>query len=123
MADKASILTEDFDFDNIQQQEKEVKYKGQVYTLREPTSDTVTKWKNAQLDGMTFENGKPTSARGIASIQPLLISMCLFDSAGKLVPSVETAKWPPKITNKLYAWLLAVAELENPATPGELKNE
>lgn len=117
-----SVLNESFDFDDIQQAVKEVKYEGKVYTLREPMSDAVTKWKNAQMEGMVFENGKPKGARGLASIEPLLISMCLFDDKDKPVSLTALSTWSTKVTRKLYAWLLEVGELKDTTTPDEAKN-
>ena len=111
-----------FDFNDITRQEVPVRIGDRQFTLKEPMCDDVVQWRNLQMATVRFVDGKPQGVGQIADVEPLLVSLCLFDKDDKNVPQEHIETWPSKIVSKLYKWLLEVAELQEPATKPEVKN-
>jgi hypothetical protein len=95
-------LTEEFTFD-LTPIEIKVKVGERHYILREATGEAARTYRNQMTDCLTLgDSGKPRKVSGIASLEPLLVSLCLFDQAGNLVPESILIKWPARILRKLY---------------------
>jgi len=98
----------DLDFDALEPIELPVKYKGKNYVLREATGEASVAYRNARLDCTQYnESGEISSIRGLASIEPLLVSLCLFkvNPAGSVEPVTveELSSWPARVQDKLFA--------------------
>lgn len=96
-------MSENLDFDSLQPIELEVKIKGRVYALREASEGVAVDHRNAILASTTFVNGKASSVRNLATVEPQFVSGCLFDDNGKKVPVQIITTWPAKIVKKIYA--------------------
>ena len=72
------------------------------FVLREMMGDELGKWKDGQK--ARFEKDKRGQVIGFKSVRGLeadLISRCLYDEAGNLVPAKEMVNWPPSILKGL----------------------
>ncbi|MFA5376327.1 MAG: hypothetical protein WC455_11335 [Dehalococcoidia bacterium] len=89
--------------DDLTPQTEPVKLSGKDYSLREASGDAATKFANARLSCIKLgPDGKPQTVRGIADVEPLLVSLCLFDESGKNVPEATVRSWPARVQKVLY---------------------
>ena len=92
------------------------------YVLREASADAGTQWRNALMACSEIgedEQGKPRAKKmvGLANIEPLLVSLCLFDSEGKQVTETLVRSWPARIVAALYKKAAEISELIGGETP------
>ena len=117
-------VSADFDFDSLEVIEIPVKVGGEVYTLREASGDAAFKFRNAAMKCTKLgPDGKPASVEGIADIEPLLISLCLFDSKDKPVPVTKIRTWRNKVCKSLYEKILEISELGNDEDASTLEKQ
>lgn len=89
------------------------------YLLRETDGMTAQQYRNAVMKGMHFgPDGKPCRLEGIADVEPLLVSRCLFDvDTGKSIPLTVVQGWPSRVLKVLYAKVKEISGLdEKPET-------
>lgn len=104
--------TTDLDFDSLTLVELPVKYKGNSYILREADERAARAYRNALLSCMTLgPDGKPQTLKNLADVEPLLVSLCLFDARGKLVPKAIIETWPSRMVKKLFDKAKAISDL------------
>jgi hypothetical protein len=74
------------------------------YTLKTFNGADATKFHNAQAKTIRFDSaGNPVGFNDrIADIEPLLISLCLWDDKGRKVSVSKIGSWPFPIQRKLY---------------------
>lgn len=73
------------------------------YILREADGEATTKYNDARVACSVFgPNGKVIGLKNVGSLEPLLVSLCLFDSDGKNVPIATVKKWPGRLQKRLY---------------------
>ncbi|MFH1328089.1 MAG: hypothetical protein ABIH76_04500 [Candidatus Bathyarchaeota archaeon] len=89
-------------FDDITPIEELVHIGGIDYVLKETSGDASVKYDNARLACYEYQDGKLVRSHGLADLEPLLISLCLFDSAGVNVPETVIRSWPSRIQQALY---------------------
>lgn len=117
-------VSAEFDFDILEAVEIPVKVNGEIYTLREASGDAAFKFRNAAMKCTKLgPDGKPSSVENIADIEPLLISMCLFDSKDKPVPVAKIRSWKSRICKKLYQQILEISELEETEDEASLEKQ
>lgn len=111
MSDRNVILSQEMNFDDLQPIEVPIKFRNRSFGLREASGDTAVKYRNAMLESTKLgPDGKPTSVKGMANIEPLLVSMCLIeyiaDKEGKVrerpVNEATIRAWPNRILKPLY---------------------
>jgi hypothetical protein len=121
MSNPATIET--FDFDSNEIIEIPVKYKGLAYTLREADGDAACQYRNAAMRAMRYsEDGKPVGFTNLADVEPLLVSLCLYDAAGNRVTRDFARALPSKILKQLFAKAKEISEIdETDDLPGLLK--
>ena len=90
-------------FRSITPIEEKVYVGGVEYVLRETSGDAAVKYDNARLNGYEYQDGKLVRVRGIANLEPLLVSLCLFDGIGNNVPEGKVRSWPARVQGALYA--------------------
>lgn len=114
----------EFDFDSLEAIEFPVKVDGETYTLREASGDAAFKYRNAAIKCTKLgPDGKPASIENLADIEPLLISMCLFDSKAKPVPAVKIRSWKNRVCKSLYEKILEISELGNDEDVASLEKQ
>ena len=83
------------------------------YTLREANGEAARQFNNARLERIKLgSDGKPQGVKGMADIESLLVSLCLFDSNDKPVPESTVKSWPYRIQKVLYARAKEISRLD-----------
>jgi hypothetical protein len=104
-------------FSNIEPIELPVTVGSQEYTLREASGGAACRYRNALIECTRLgPEGKPTHLKGIASIEPLLVSLCLFDSNNKRVPVQVIEGWPARVQKALFNKAQEISELNEDDT-------
>lgn len=101
------------------------------YILREASEDAVCKYRNALLKSTKLgPEGKPSAIDGMADVEPLLVSFCLFekyDHKGvqkERNVSLQTIRsWPSRIVTQLFDKAKEISEIEEKETPEELEKQ
>lgn len=76
---------------------------GKRFVLREASGEAGCKYRNAMLNCTQLgPDGRPASIRGLADVEPLLVSLCLFDEQGKAVLLGTIRGWPARIQKALF---------------------
>lgn len=109
-----SALPKDFVFDEEELKLKEIPVTlgKDKYTLREATEDAACAWRNATMSKMEMTDGKVSGMGGVADVEPLLVSMCLFNSEGKNVGEPFVRALPSRIVKPLFEWIQEVSGLK-----------
>lgn len=100
---------ETWDLGDVTLREVPVRIGGHDYVLREASEAAAVEWRNSQLAGVTFDptSGKPKTVNGVASIEPTLVSRCLFrigpDGKTTIPVNIKTISgWPQAKVKALY---------------------
>ena len=98
-----------------------VKIDGKDYVLREADGAAATSYRNQLLASMKLgPDGKPSSIHGLASVEPMLVSRCLFDEKNKSVPLKVVEGWPSRVQKTLFAKAKEISMLQEEATDRDL---
>lgn len=117
-------------FDSVDLSVVPVTIAGMEYLLREPSADIAAKYRNAaaKCAKSQFVDGRVSgmSMDGIGDIEPLLVSMCLFERTaqhsledkGILVQvSLATVRsWPSRIVKPLFDLAKRLGDLDETAS-------
>lgn len=111
-----TILPEN-DFSDDGFKEVDFKIGKEIYKVREADGDASYKYRN-KIIGCTElgADGQAKSVKDIADVEPFLISMCLFDAAGKLVPATTIRKFKATVCKRLYELIKEISELDDGTT-------
>lgn len=91
-------------FDDITPIEEVVYIGGEEYILREISGDAAVRYDNARIACTVYEDGKMVRMVGLADLEPMLVSLCLFMRDGKTHVSETTIRsWPSRVQSALYA--------------------
>lgn len=106
-----------FDFTDLSSPEREVRYKGKVYKLREASEGAWSKFQGVIDRNRRFdpETGKLVGFDvGYAEADAALVAGCLVevDGSREIPVLVETVReWPHRVVDPLVEW---VKEVSNP---------
>jgi len=108
---------EELNFEDVTLIEIPVKIGGDQYILREATGEAAVNYRNAMLACTQLgESGKPQSIRNLASVEPLLVSYCLYyadgPKKGQNVPKQVILSWKNKIVKTLYEKVKEISDLD-----------
>lgn len=95
---------------------KEVPFKigKETYTVREADGDASYKYRNKIIACTELgADGNAKSVKDIADVEPFLISMCLYDKDGKLVPATVIRKFRAPVCKRLYELIKEISELDD----------
>lgn len=96
-------MSSEFDFDSLETIEIPVKFKGNEYVLREATSGAAKEFSNARISRVKMSGtGEATSYGSLGDLEPLLVSLCLFEASGKPVTIKFVELMPYKVQKALY---------------------
>lgn len=106
-----SCQSSDFDFD-LTPREKRVRINDRTYVLTEADEGAATQYRDAQIRCTRLgPEGNVLSVDGIASTEPLLVSLCLFEEPNNngsgRVPAglVFVNKLPSRVVKKMFNWI------------------
>jgi len=97
-----------------------VEISGQKYTLREITGVGHIRYFNS-LDARTVRDGDQARIANVAELEPLLVSLCLYDSQGNLVPEATIRGWPARIQRELYLRVKEISHMDETSNLESLK--
>jgi hypothetical protein len=131
MKDQISVTVKDeFDYSeyDVIKTEIPVKFKDKHYVLREASGKAARIYRNASLACIVLgPEGKPSMIRNLANVEPLLVSLCLWEkpnpeaSAVKPVTQDFVETMPSKLQKRLYAKAKEISDLdEEPDTKTQL---
>lgn len=118
-------MSDEFDFSDLTEQSEVITFKDRKCLLKEASGATVAKFRNQQLQGATFSDGKIQKVgtqSGELSIS--LVSDCLYDETGNtLMGKSFVSKLQNPVLEKLFAWIVKVSGLGDDAPKADdLKN-
>ena len=99
-------------FDDVDFKEVAVTIGKKKYTLREASGAVACQYRNKLMECTELgEGGKPKSVKGIADVEPFLVSRCLVDENNHLVPEQTIKAWRAIIGTGLFKELKKISEL------------
>lgn len=113
-------MTDAFDFTSLTVQEIPFKIRNKdgsisQYILREASGGAATKYNNAVVDcQVRNEQGKLVAFKDIASVEPLLVSLCAFQVTAegeKPVPLATVESWPNRIQKQLFEAAKTISDI------------
>lgn len=107
-------MLDELRFDDITPIEEKVYVGGVEYALRETSGDAAVKYDNARLNCYEYQDGKLTKVHDLADLEPLLVSLCLFDGGGKKVPEAVVRNWPARVQKALYIRAREISGMNEP---------
>lgn len=100
------------DFGDISPIVVPVKIAGRNYELREADGATSIAYRNASLACITLgPGGKAQKLKDMASVESLLVSMCLFTDKGMPVPRRTIEGWPGRVQKALFEKAKDISDL------------
>jgi len=104
----------DLDFSDLELQEVPIIFAGKNYTLREASGEAAVRYRNALTDSADIgEGGKVTRLKNIASVEPLLVSLCLFTESGKRLSAQGVAQlFPARVLKKIFDTAMKISGLK-----------
>ena len=110
------MSSESFDFSDYQLVTIPVRIGDTAYILRQASGDAAVKYRDRVMSCTTFgKDGAATGVKGIAGVEPYLVSLCLFEvSEGKEKAVLEQTvrSWPNPLMKKLYDKARAISGME-----------
>jgi len=100
-------------FDDITPIEESVHIGGADYVLCETSGDAAVRYDNARLACYEYQDGKLTRVHDLANLEPLLVSLCLFQ-AGVQVPEATVRAWPSRVQRALYDRAREISGMNDP---------
>lgn len=111
----------ELNFDDLALIEVPVSIGDKRYLLREASGNVACKYRNALLNCTVLgPEGKPQTVRNMADVEPLLVSLCLFqlleqpDGTVKERPAqlADVRGWPNRIVKALFERAKEISELD-----------
>lgn len=123
----------ELNFDDLLPIEMPVRHKGKQYILREADGEAAVLWRNANMAGSKMDVATKVVTLGgnTADVQPLLVSLCLYeaDGSGKLrlnkegdpdkrfLVSLKVVKsWPERVVKSLFEHAKEISDLNEVQT-------
>lgn len=101
--------------------EYKIIYQEKEYTLKEATGEGAVLYNNRRAACVVLSNdGKIARLKNIADLEPLLVSLCLYDSNGKLVPEKVIKTWPSTKVRQLHDLAKKISQLNEKQLPKQL---
>ena len=109
MAENNGTMEFDMDFDGVP-----VRVGDKSYRLVEASGKAVVAYRNAVMASAVYgANGKPTGVRNLASVEPLLVSLCLVGEDNKPVHQSVIQNWPSRIQKWMFDKVKEMSDLED----------
>lgn len=84
---------------------------GASYTLREAKGGGVVAYRNLIQRCQEITSDGTVVWRNLATVEPFLISQCLYDSNDKLVPPAVIQSWPNRVQKALFARAKQISDI------------
>jgi hypothetical protein len=108
-------------FDDLQPIQKTVKVGETNYILKEASAATAAQYRSACVRAARMQDGKVVGMEGIGEVEPLLVSLCLFETnkEGQIfrsVPITTVKSWRARIVKILFEKAKEISELDEKET-------
>lgn len=91
-----------------------------AYKIKELSAAQVAKWKNLQSKNIRTDiQGRPAGFKTLDGFESSLISLCLYDENGRLVPAQTINEWPSSTVTPLFKLCLKINGLDEDAETRE----
>ncbi len=95
-----------------------------TYTLKEADGNAAIQYRNRIMEAIRpSAEGQPTAYKGFAEVEPMLVSLCLFNGDGQTVPLSTIKSWPSRIQKALFNKIKAISDLDESGESETVKNE
>lgn len=84
------------------------------YQLRETSGDAAVKYENAKMQCYKYQDGKLIQVVNLADIEPLLVSLCLYNLDGTNVSEEIVRSLPDRVMKTLYDNALKISNMHEP---------
>jgi len=109
---------------SIEGKDKEGNDETKTYTLKEADGFAAIQYRNRIMEAIRpSAEGQPTAYKGFAEIEPLLVSLCLFNEDDKPVSISMIKGWPSRIQKALFNKVKDMSDLDETAESDKVKNE
>lgn len=114
-------VVDKFDYSEYDETKTEipVKFKKKHYVLREATGKAARIYRNASLACIQLgPEGKPSSIRNLANVEPLLVSLCLWEKPDPKAAAVKAVtvdlveSMPAKLQKDLFESAKEISDLD-----------
>lgn len=114
-------IKDEFDYSDYDEAKTEVpvKFKGKHYVLREASGRAARIYRNASLACIVLgPEGKPATIRNLANVEPLLVSLCLWEKpnpdAAAVKPTTQdfVETMPSRLQKGLFAKIKEISDLD-----------
>lgn len=102
----------ELDFNDLEPTQLPVRIGGKDYALCEANGAAATKYRNESLRRMKIRDGKATDVGDLGDLEPLLVSLCLYEAtlegdqvvevSKTKVPIATIASWPARVQKRLF---------------------
>ena len=117
-------MYDELDFDNLIPVEIPLSICAKKYLLREATGATATEFRNMAIACSEYgSDGKLAKIRGVASVEPFLVSRCLFSEDGKPVDRKVIEAWPARVQKRLFQKIKDISDLNETDTVESLEKQ
>ena len=95
-----------------------------TYTRKEADGNAAIQYRNRIMEAIRpSAEGQPTAYKGFAEVEPMLVSLCLFNGDGQTVPLSTIKSWPSRIQKALFNKIKAISDLDESGESETVKNE
>lgn len=106
-------MTEELNFDDLQLVQIPVTLQGGKYYLREASGEAAAAYRDELMRGATLnEQGQAVRVDNWSKAQLILISHCLVDDRGLLVPIAKVKSLPARVTDRLAEKAREISNLD-----------
>ena len=110
----------EFDFSALIPVVIPVRYGERDFVLKEADGEAAATYRNAAMKAARFVDGKVTNIEGLADVEALLVSLCLFEvkpdgSHGRLALGFVKSL-PARMLKKLYEKAMEISDLNESGT-------
>lgn len=87
---------------SLSRAEREVDIDGDTYTVKEMSGNELDKWRGTVGNRITTDSKGNSRVTNFEKFSASLISFCLYDKSGNLVPIETIASWPAMAQKTLF---------------------
>lgn len=108
-----SQTAERIDFNDHEDIEVPVSFKGKKYLLLEASGEASRRFQNKSISGARLEDGKVSGLSNTADAQFVLLAACIIAEEGRKPVDESVIKlWPHRMTKRLFERCKEISELD-----------
>jgi hypothetical protein len=114
--------SQQFDLGDLTPIELNFSFSSKQYVLREASEEAAVQYDNACMDARVYVDGKLERLENLADVEPLLVSLCVFEKRFKEdgttvdgfypVSDSTVRSWPARLVKQLYEKAKLISGME-----------